>query len=492
MPPRPPPQRLVRRRPLSERIQSMLNPLDFYLWLSEEIQTKLKWDDKSLGTRFGLTVSFLFLLARSNAGRQREAVDDVFGDGPSNGWVTWLVNLLLAVLVPISIINTYYTLTRSRHYRLFEVNVENSGPSTPSAQRVRVDSAPVSLSPLRFFQDMLGSETAESRAHPDKTRDVWEIRVWDPYPATLQMFCLFSPGHVLVYMLFLPLTPLDPRPSVTVFKCLILQIMLSAQMLFMLSRFTQQAKDTAIIHREVLHEYDTKYVHPRLQPVVREIGTQVSFDDDGYIEQESVVMGTPSTLIRRTFQTHPNPNYAKYYDPSGQQQQPQQTQPRGFMTPVFTPPMKPRPESSSRSVQVQRSSPALRQSLPAAPPQSFGAAVAAESVSSSTLPPSSVSRRPSFGGGGSLGVYSHMNSPLKKATSMGDMNNVHSPRNSREMAALEQRDIADRMVRKSSPLKGESRRATTQFAGPQSHSPATLANARATRWTQERFPSRRF
>ncbi|KAK0718137.1 hypothetical protein B0T26DRAFT_647086 [Lasiosphaeria miniovina] len=486
MPPRP--QRLVRRRPLAERIQSLLNPADLYLWLSEEIQT-FDWDSKTFGTRFGLTASFLFLLARANAGaRHGNGDDDVFGDGTGSGWMTVLVNFLVWTLIPTSFVNAFYTMTRSRHYRLFEANVENAGPSTPSAQRVRVDSSPASSSPLRFFQDILGSETAESRAYPDQTRDVWEVKVWDPYPATLQMFCFFSPGHVLVYLMFLPLTPLDPRPSVTVFKCLILQVILSAQLLLLQSRFTQQAKDTAIIQKEVLHEYDSKYVHPRLHPVVREVGTQVSIGELGNIEQESVGTGTPTALIRRGFQTHPNPNYSRHYDPDGGKLQ-QQVQTRNVMNPsLFTPSTKPRgtPEPSSAASYASRSA-GPRQSLPSPSVRSFGAQVAA---ASSALPPPVSNPTPRASYGGNLGVFSHVNSPLKKATSMGEMNSAFSPRNSREMAALEQRDLAERMIRQSSPVK-DSRRATMQFGGGQEHSPARLEAARATRWTQERFPSRR-
>ena len=71
----------------------MLNPMDFYLWLSEEIQT-LSWDSKAFGTRFGLAANFVFLLARANAGGTRDD-DDVFGDAPASGWVSLLVSLAL-------------------------------------------------------------------------------------------------------------------------------------------------------------------------------------------------------------------------------------------------------------------------------------------------------------------------------------------------------------------------------------------------------------
>jgi len=83
------------------------------------------------------------------------------------------------MLAAFSLLNTLYTLTRTRQYRLFESKID-TGPSTPSAHRVRVQSTPVSASPLRFVSSLVSSASAESRAHPDGTRDVWELSVWDP------------------------------------------------------------------------------------------------------------------------------------------------------------------------------------------------------------------------------------------------------------------------------------------------------------------------
>jgi hypothetical protein len=88
MPPRS--QRLVRRRSFKERLQAFMNPMDFYLWLSEEIQT-LDWDSKTFGTRFGLAANFIFLLARANS-NGRKSADDVFGDAPASSWVTVVVS----------------------------------------------------------------------------------------------------------------------------------------------------------------------------------------------------------------------------------------------------------------------------------------------------------------------------------------------------------------------------------------------------------------
>lgn len=68
----------------------MLNPMDFLLWLSEEIETR-DWNSKLVGTQLGLAMNFAFLLARANSGRSR-ARDPVFEDGGSSGFLTFFVS----------------------------------------------------------------------------------------------------------------------------------------------------------------------------------------------------------------------------------------------------------------------------------------------------------------------------------------------------------------------------------------------------------------
>src|SRR5271156_940038 len=134
-------------------------------------------------------------------------------------------------------LNALYTFRRKRHYRLFETSVD-AVPSTPSAHRVRVDSSPVSSSPLQFLSTIIGSEDARSRAHPDPSRDVWELAVWDPVPICLRLFCYFSPGHTLIYWLFLPTLPSDPRPSTTILTAIVVAILLSLQLSLLRSNFS--------------------------------------------------------------------------------------------------------------------------------------------------------------------------------------------------------------------------------------------------------------
>jgi hypothetical protein len=96
--------RLVRRRPLWDRVTSMLNPMDFLLWLSEEMETR-DWDSGLVGTQLGLGLNFLFLIVRANSG-SKQASDDIFGDDGSSGWLSMLVSLshILGVWDPLSTI----------------------------------------------------------------------------------------------------------------------------------------------------------------------------------------------------------------------------------------------------------------------------------------------------------------------------------------------------------------------------------------------------
>lgn len=304
-------------------------------------------------------------------------------------------------------------------------------------------------------------------------------------------------------MLALPLAPLDPHPSVTVFKCFVEQLALSALLLALESAFTQQGKDSTRVQKEVMREYDIKYVHPRLHPVVRDVGTQCGEDDNGD-ELDFVELGTPNTQIRRAFRPNPNPNYLSHVDPDNLGHTPP-SRSSGSPPVVATPLNRPRPSEMFTSIHKSRPSP-LRQSMPASatPARGFSpeksvvsTATPVRSFSPEKAAMSNASTSTGANYGGSLGVFSHSKSPLKKAASINDMRDSFSPRNSRELAAIEQRDLAERMIRKSSPKK-ETRRSglssSVQYDGAggadTETSPNPFANMGRHRSRFERFPSR--
>ncbi|KAL8941622.1 MAG: hypothetical protein Q9216_002124 [Gyalolechia sp. 2 TL-2023] len=387
--------RLVRRQPLVERIKAWLNPVDFLLWLSEEIDSSdwEQWQEHWSNTT-GISLNIVFLIARANTGSRSRRRDDVFADDESyGGFTAWLAIFVVYILTLLSIANAIYTFSRRRHYRLFESSID-AIPSTPSAQRVRVDSSPLSSSPLRFLSTMLAPDNVETRSHPDATRDVWELAIWDPTPLTLRLFCLFSPGHIFLYWLYLPIATTDDRPSTTIATTIALAALLSSQLIMLQCSFSRQSKDSTVVHKEVQHEYDAKFVHPRTRPLVRDVGTQYSSSSTSTgSEVNFVETRTPSIVINRGFHTRPNPNYMKHIDPNA-------TASPGYLSNMPAPVQTPQ---FSREVSSSKPATAIRQQ---------------------PVKPNGRSRNSD---GGNLGVFSHANSPLRKSASaeLGDVKYRH-------------------------------------------------------------------
>jgi hypothetical protein len=441
--------RLVRRAPLSERIKAYMDPSDWLIWVSEELNTN-DWEDfaQSYAVYLGFGANILFVIAQANSGAATTYDrDSVFREVSGPGWMKWFMNLLVLILGGAAFGNAWLVWSKRRHYRLFEQSVDVT-PATPSARRVRVDSSPAGASPLGYIRNVIARSSAAARAHPDTQRDVWEISVWDPNPLCLELFCLFSPLHVVLYYLNLPVAPLDPRPSVKVTMTVFIGAVLSIQLWWLRSAFIQQTKDSAIISREVLHEYDNKFVHPSLQKPCRDVGIQTisrkhTRDSSVGVKGNSddlaseVVTYTPKTVINRTFRTNPNVNYASQYDPdnagSTSVLRPSQSTPSlrpGYQSSQYT--------STSTAAGADFSSP-IR---PSHTPNPFRQAPAIPRTSD----------------GGSLGVYSHAASPLRKAASVNflrdsDAGSRSASRGRDSLGGTGERRQTSPAKREGSPLK---------------------------------------
>jgi len=265
----------------------------------------------------------------------------------------------------------------------------------------------MSSSPLRYLQTVIASATASSRAYPDAEREVWELAIWDPKPFNLTIFTLFSPGHLLLYFSLLPPATLDPRPSVTILTALAFGALLSLQLGFLKTSFSQQAKDSALVHGEVMNEYDTKFVKPSLNRPVRDVGIQTreSATSPRETRTREVDIYTPTTIVNRGFRTNPNTNYASAYNPDHYSTPQDGPARRSIATPSLVTP--------TPSIYAN----GYTQPSYSRPSTSDGGGAA---DFSSPLKPHHErlrERSPVKGDGGSMGVYSHAASPLRKAAS---------------------------------------------------------------------------
>ncbi|KAJ4370857.1 hypothetical protein N0V86_008550 [Didymella sp. IMI 355093] len=437
--------RLVRKAPLSERIKTYLDPSDWALWISEELSSS-DWEDfaasYALSIGFGANVAFIVAQANTRASNSFDN-DGVFREASGPGWLSWLANLLVVVLSTASCANAWLVYSKKRHYRLFEQPIETT-PTTPSAKRVRVDSSPAGASPFSYFRSIAQRNSATARAHPDATRDVWEVAVWDPNPLCLELFCLFSPLHVALYYLNLPVAPLDPRPSVRVVATVFIGLVMSLQLWMLRSSFTQQIKDNNIISRQVLHEYDSKYVHPSMQKQSRDVAIQtiskkrnrdssVGVKGSPHDLASEVLTYTPRTVInRKVFNTTPNPNYRSHYDPDNLSIG--RTPSRSATRPAFT-----SAHSSYTSTASDARDDDADLSSPIRP----------------SLTPNPFRRAPSIartnGNGGSLGVFTHANSPLRKSSSANYLRNTEENNRPREPPKLSLSDRFGVASRSSTP-----------------------------------------
>lgn len=173
--------------------------------------------------------------------------------------------------------------------------------------------------------------------------------------------------------------------------------------------FSQQAKDSALVHGEVMNEYDTKFVRPTLNRPVRDVGIQTreSTMTPRGTKTREVDVYTPTTIVNRGFRTNPNPNYARQYDPNN----------------LSTPEEEPRRHSNydpTRSVTTPSLQTPMNDYVNGSTQSTFSRPSTSGADFSSPLKPHHErlrDRSPVKGDGGSMGVYNHAASPLRKAAS---------------------------------------------------------------------------
>ena len=180
--------------------------------------------------------------------------------------------------------------------------------------------------------------------------------------------------------------------------------LLSLQLGLLRKFFTQQAKDARIINKEVMNEYDTKFVHPTLNRPARNVGTQTKESaSKAHARTREVDVYTPTTIINRGFRVNPNPSYSSHLDEEGENSIDSPTTnrlPRSGTAPLLRTPLNGGKRTySSFGTQPERSN----------------------EFASPVRQPQARMQSPMKGDGGSLGVYSHAASPLKKAASSGHL-----------------------------------------------------------------------
>ncbi|KAF3936030.1 hypothetical protein ABW19_dt0209134 [Dactylella cylindrospora] len=327
--------RLVRRQTFGQRIASFLNPLDNLLAISLIFET-FDWEGlgESIATPVGIGLNLVLMITRANSSVDwflgSSSVDDEIlislgnehGRSRTYGILSYAMSAISYFLLLFSIGNAIYTLNRAKPYRLFETSV-HANPPTPSARRVRVSSNPNESTPTRIIKSFFPNvpyATTPPIVDGVTEDEVWEVAMWDPPKFNLSMLTYFSPLHTTVIFLHLPYIPppssiaLGDVPSTTYNTsrmsviwnvCLILTF-LTVQNRILCSAFDSKLRDARYLNSQVFSEYNKKFVAPRVNVLMRDVGT--SMEHGGYAEA-SVSTATPG------FKTHANPVYTRHTVP---------------------------------------------------------------------------------------------------------------------------------------------------------------------------------
>src|SRR5690606_11886918 len=129
---------------------------------------------------------------------------------------------------------------------------------------------------------------------------------------SLRLLALFSPVHVALYFLTFPLShphthfTTSTSKTATYLTVLVMEALLTFQTGHLVRSFERQQTDKQVLSKEVLHEYDQKYVFPRLNSIKRDVATQTQ--DEHF--RASVDVYTP--MLDRRWEVHPNPKYTPF------------------------------------------------------------------------------------------------------------------------------------------------------------------------------------
>ncbi|RKF64304.1 putative duf2418 domain containing protein [Erysiphe neolycopersici] len=250
------------------------------------------WDTPKNGNIAALTSHFLYLFARANLKSSKESQNHVFAIKPAKSkLINYTALFIINMLSAFSILNAIYTFSRIKQYGINNKSIYNT-KATWSAQHVKLKSLPKSPWRPCNFSNLFRKPRTESRTDQGSLHGTCEIVIWDPILLCLRIFCLFSPGHVLIYSLFYPGNAPETQPGLDIVKVIFLQLLMSIQLYLLETHFNQRAKDLSIINANVMNEYNVKYVYPRLNTIVRDFGTQCAYmiaNNDPFLNEDNII-----------------------------------------------------------------------------------------------------------------------------------------------------------------------------------------------------------
>ncbi|OSD08643.1 hypothetical protein PYCCODRAFT_1401245 [Trametes coccinea BRFM310] len=277
-----PGKRVVRKKSLYDRITSIPSQISFEI--SQFPNNVPLPSPQNSAWLLGGTMHFLHLCVRVSQIRRVPDSDlgweDMYREGEGESWFDWTVPMTF-VLISASIVNALFLFTRTRTYYL---NLASEPVSSPHASFVKRPRTPHRTSsddllPRRTLAGILSallhalwrglavSVRFLLNLSPPRTRapQPWEedervqqLEVWTPGELEMALFGTYSPVHGLLWM---------ATTSANWMMMFLVMFAVGVQTRALSRSYEALLKDKAIIAAEVLHEYDEKFVYPRVNPV---------------------------------------------------------------------------------------------------------------------------------------------------------------------------------------------------------------------------------
>ncbi|KAI0281402.1 hypothetical protein BGY98DRAFT_913434 [Russula aff. rugulosa BPL654] len=264
-------KRAVRKKGLYERITALPSRIAFEISIFPN-NVPLP-APKTSACLIGGTLHFIHFCVRVSQIRSIPESDvgweDMYREDNNVAWFDWTVPMTCLLIIAASL-NTLFLFTHTKLYHLF---LQPDPVASPHARFVSVPTNPPALASrmrthawslfLAFWRFLLGitpSSSPPGSSTYGGTR-VQELEVWTPSEGELVLFCVYSPVHAVLWMLW--------NAGNWIMMAAVM-VGVSFQVRALTTTYEALLKDRTIIAAEVLHEYDEKYVSPRMHPVKRD------------------------------------------------------------------------------------------------------------------------------------------------------------------------------------------------------------------------------
>ncbi|KAA1471164.1 hypothetical protein DENSPDRAFT_96624 [Dentipellis sp. KUC8613] len=198
--------------------------------------------------------------------------EDMYREDNNVSWFDWTVPMT-ALLILAACANALYLFTRTRLYHLY---TQPDPVASPHARFVNTPSTPPSLPKqvrsylwrgfIGFWRFLFGIGTSASTGGAVGAGErVQELSVWAPGDFELMLFSVYSPVHALLWMCW---------NSGNWIKMVLVMTGVGIQLRIMMRTYEALLKDRGIIAAEVMHEYDHKFVYPRVNPIRSDASVQ--------------------------------------------------------------------------------------------------------------------------------------------------------------------------------------------------------------------------